>query len=148
MNPIAGCLSFFTRAVPRPTSKNLNTQIGCHFEEVNEMMAELDSRDKESAEILRQAMFAVHKLAEHAKQGSNYSIHPENRINYLDALCDQIVTAVGCAHMSNMNIIGGFIETNRSNLSKFGEDGQPIFNENMKVIKGPNYTQSDLTPFV
>ena len=64
----------------------------------------------------------------------------------LDALCDQIVTAVGVAHMFGMNIEGAMDEVNRSNFSKF-VDGKPVFNEHGKIIKGPNYTPPDLTGF-
>ena len=37
-------------------------------------------------------------------------------------------------------------EVDRSNWSKFDEDGKPIFNENGKVMKGPNYTKPKLKP--
>ena len=32
-----------------------------------------------------------------------------------------------------------FDEIQRSNLSKLGEDGKPIYREDGKVMKGPNY---------
>ena len=32
-----------------------------------------------------------------------------------------------------------FEEIQRSNMSKLGEDGQPIYREDGKVLKGPNY---------
>lgn len=38
-----------------------------------------------------------------------------------------------------MNVPGALAEVNRSNYSKF-EDGEPVFNENMKVMKGKDYT--------
>ncbi len=42
-----------------------------------------------------------------------------------------------------------FAEVHRSNMSKLGEDGQPIRRpEDGKVMKGPNYTPPDLTPFI
>lgn len=42
-----------------------------------------------------------------------------------------------------------FAEVQRSNMSKLGEDGKPIRREgDGKVMKGPNYTPPDLTPFV
>lgn len=38
-----------------------------------------------------------------------------------------------------------FLEVHRSNMSKLGEDGQPIFRESDgKVMKGPNYFKPDL----
>jgi predicted HAD superfamily Cof-like phosphohydrolase len=65
----------------------------------------------------------------------------------LDSLCDQIVTAVGVAHMFGMDISGALSEVNRSNWSKFVE-GKPVFNEHGKIAKGPNYTPPDLARFV
>ena len=36
----------------------------------------------------------------------------------------------------------------RSNMSKLGEDGKPIYREDGKVLKGPNYQPPDLTDLV
>lgn len=35
-------------------------------------------------------------------------------------------------------------EIQRSNLSKLGEDGQPIYREDGKILKGPNYTPPNI----
>ena len=64
------------------------------------------------------------------------------------SLCDQIVTAVGVAHCAGMKIVDGLHEVNRSNWSKFDENGEPILDETRKIIKGPNYTKPDLTLLV
>jgi len=37
-----------------------------------------------------------------------------------------------------------FQEIQRSNMSKLGEDGQPIYREDGKVMKGPNYFKPDI----
>lgn len=72
----------------------------------------------------------------------------KDRVELLDALADQIVTATGVGTFLGMNVPGALAEVNRSNYSKFGEDGNPIFNENMKVMKGPHYTKPNLKPYV
>lgn len=41
-------------------------------------------------------------------------------------------------------ILEGFAEVHRSNMSKLGEDGKPIYREDGKVLKGPNYFKPDL----
>ena len=33
-------------------------------------------------------------------------------------------------------------------MSKLGENGEPIYNESGKVMKGPNYFKPDLSKFV
>lgn len=35
-------------------------------------------------------------------------------------------------------------EVHRSNMSKLGADGRPIYREDGKILKGPNYTPPDL----
>ena len=39
-------------------------------------------------------------------------------------------------------------EVHRSNMSKLDEDGKPIYREDGKVMKGPNYFKPDLSKFV
>lgn len=43
---------------------------------------------------------------------------------------------------------GAFNEVQRSNLSKLGADGKPIYNEAGKIQKGPNYSEPNLLPFL
>lgn len=37
-----------------------------------------------------------------------------------------------------------FMQVHKSNMSKLGDDGKPIKNENGKVMKGPNYQPPDI----
>ena len=74
-------------------------------------------------------------------------INEHEKQELLDALCDQIVTAVGVAHMLGMDIEGALNEVNNSNWSKF-EDGEPVFNEQGKIAKGRDYFAPDLTRFI
>jgi predicted HAD superfamily Cof-like phosphohydrolase len=37
-----------------------------------------------------------------------------------------------------------FEEIQRSNMSKLGADGKPIYREDGKVLKGPNYFKPDI----
>nr|DAX95409.1 MAG TPA: NTP-PPase-like protein [Caudoviricetes sp.] len=43
--------------------------------------------------------------------------------------------------------IPAFEEVHRSNMSKLGENGKPIFREDGKIIKGPNYFRPNLKQF-
>ena len=69
------------------------------------------------------------------------------RVELLDALCDQVVTAVGVAYMMGMDIEGALAEVNRSNWSKF-EGGVPVFNEQGKIAKGVEYTPPELSDYI
>lgn len=148
-NPVDDCLSFFQTLVPDPVEKNIRVQIGCHFEEVAEMIDEITALDEDTADLLARAHQANHDLGMRLKTTpSCIRVEPESRVDFLDAIADQMVTAIGSAHMLRMDILGGFNEVNESNLSKFGEDGQPVFDENGKGAKGPNYRKAVLDPFV
>lgn len=146
-NPIQDCLDFFRKAVPEPDNRNFSTQLGCHLEEVREMLQELAPCNEHAAKFLSDTMASIHTLANYLKAGPD-RVTIQDRAKFLDGLCDQKVTAIGVAYMAGMDIDGGFREVNRSNLSKFDEAGQPIFDENRKVSKGPNYSPAELSPFV
>lgn len=143
---IGSCLTFFQKIIPNPEEKNFSTQLGVHFEEVREMIQELVGTDEATSTILLEADQALHRLSQHLKQ-TLHSVSINRRLEYLDALCDQIVTATGCAHMAGMNIVGAMHEVNSSNESKL-VDGRAIFDENSKFQKGPDYRKADLAPFV
>lgn len=137
---------WFEVAVPNPTSKNISTQMGCHLEEVEEMLQTIYPNGSYDAELLQRAQDAITNLANHMKRNDNaYRIDAST--NLLDSLADQIVTATGVGTFLGMNVPGALAEVNRSNYSKF-EDGEPVFNENKKVMKGKDYTPPDLTSFV
>jgi predicted HAD superfamily Cof-like phosphohydrolase len=129
---------WFKQAVPEPTDKSRAVQIGCHYEEAAEMAAAIGN--EVTAERLQQ-------LGTEYKQSCRVKIHDVDLTALLDSLCDQIVTAIGVAHMFDLNIHGALDEVSRSNFSKF-VDGKPLFNEHGKIMKGPHYTPPDLTPFV
>ena len=140
--------NWFLKAVPNPTHKNITTQIGCHLEEVVEMLEVLKSDNPFQSMVITDAKKALTALADRLKSyGEDTYVKETDRAELLDALCDQIVTATGIGTFLGMNVPGALSEVNRSNYSKF-VDGNPIFNEHQKVMKGPDYTPPDLTPFI
>ena len=56
-----------------------------------------------------------------------------------DALTDILYVTYGAGHAFGINLDKCFEEVQNSNMSKLGLDGKPIYNENGKVMKGPNY---------
>lgn len=144
MSDLSTTALWFKRAVPHPTEKSANVQIGCHFEEVVEMLSELKGTNADSEDAVQSAMTAVKTLADGLKAGV-YSVNVIDRVKLLDALVDQIVTSTGVGHMLHMKVCEGLTEVNGSNFSKFNDDGQPIFLPNGKIAKGPNYRPADLT---
>jgi len=62
-------------------------------------------------------------------------------VEIADALGDMLYILCGTIieHGLQHKIEEVFNEIQRSNMSKLGEDGQPIYIEDGKVMKGPNY---------
>ena len=65
-----------------------------------------------------------------------------------DALTDILYVTYGAGHAFGINLDDCFEEVQKSNMSKLGEDGKPIFNNKGKVMKGPKYFKPDLTKFL
>ena len=65
-----------------------------------------------------------------------------------DALTDILYVTYGAGHAFGINLDKCFGEVQNSNMSKLGSDGKPIYNENGKVMKGPDYFKPDLNKFV
>ena len=66
----------------------------------------------------------------------------------VDALTDILYVTYGAGHAFGVNLDNCFDEVQKSNMSKLGEDGKPIYNDAGKVMKGPKYFQPDLSKFV
>ena len=65
-------------------------------------------------------------------------------IGIADALTDILYVTYGAGHAFGIDLDSCFREVQRSNMSKLGEDGKPIYREDGKVLKGPNYSEPDL----
>ena len=65
-----------------------------------------------------------------------------------DALTDILYVTYGAGHAFGIDLDKCFDEVQKSNMSKLGADGKPIYNESGKVMKGPNYFKPDLNKFL
>ena len=65
-----------------------------------------------------------------------------------DALTDILYVTYGAGHAFGINLDKCFDEVQKSNMSKLGEDGKPIYNEDGKVLKGPRYFKPNLAKFL
>lgn len=128
--------NWFKAAKPEPTDKDRLTQIGCHFEEVSEM----------NEAILGVDTWEINNLANHFKYAEKLPSQCDG-IELLDALCDQIVTAIGVGYMMGFDMQGALNEVIRSNDSKM-VGGKFEFDDNGKIMKPSSFSEPDLTPFV
>lgn len=69
------------------------------------------------------------------------AVQNDDLVEIADALGDMLYILYGTIleHGLQHKIEEVFDEIQRSNMSKLGEDGQPIYREDGKVMKGPNY---------
>lgn len=140
MNELQRTKEWFELAVPTPTDKNRSVQLGVHIEEIAEMFAAMGATELHDA---LQDVGTAFKTSAVDGQAVDFTDLEIDRKEMLDAMCDQIVTAIGVMHMFGMNPTEAMKRINDSNWSKF-VDGKPIFDENGKIKKGPSYTKPDL----
>ena len=88
------------------------------------------------------------KLIEEELNELKEAISKKDLKEVADALTDILYVAYGAGHAFGINLDACFEEVQKSNMSKLGNDGKPIYNENGKVMKGPNYFKPDLNKFL
>lgn len=62
-----------------------------------------------------------------------------SRSKTLKELCDLLYVTYGLAIAFGLPVDYGFNEVHKSNMSKLGLDGKPVYREDGKALKGPNY---------
>ena len=135
------------RARPEPTAANFSVQLGCHFEEICEMLECIEISDKSTGDLVAAYEYIL-GMANDLKSGkANADIVKYQKGNFLDSLADQVVTSVGVAHCAGMDMTEACKLVNASNWSKF-VDGQPVFTDAGKIAKGPDYAPPDLRGLV
>ena len=72
----------------------------------------------------------------------------DDLLEVADALTDILYVTYGAGHAFGIDLDACFQEVQNSNMSKLGENGKPIFNDQGKVMKGPNYFKPDLSKFI
>lgn len=84
-------------------------------------------------------VFDQHGLS--AGWSENYEF---NESKLAKELADLLYVVLGTAAAYGIPIDDVYREVHRSNMSKLGEDGKPIYREDGKVLKGPNYSPADI----
>jgi predicted HAD superfamily Cof-like phosphohydrolase len=65
-------------------------------------------------------------------------------VDIADALSDILYVVYGAGHSFGIDLDKCFDEVHRSNMSKLGEDGKPIYRDDGKVLKGENFSEPNL----
>lgn len=112
------------------------------------MVDEITPCNPQTAVLLHEARVALKALASHLKANDRViTVLPEDRKDFLDSLCDQVVTASGVGQHCGFPVVEALAEVNDSNWSKF-VDGKAIVDANGKIMKGPDYFKANLEQFV
>jgi len=76
------------------------------------------------------------------------AIKNKDLLEVADALTDILYVTYGAGHAFGIDLDKCFNEVQNSNMSKLDEDGNPIYNDSGKVMKGPNYFKPNLLKFI
>ncbi|NDD82707.1 hypothetical protein EB118_06595 [bacterium] len=78
------------------------------------------------------------------------AVEKDDLVGIADALGDQLYIIFGTVlkHGLQDKIEEVFKEIQRSNMSKLGTDGKPIYREDGKILKGPSYTKPDIASII
>ena len=74
----------------------------------------------------------------------NVGIEGMDIVEIADALTDILYVVYGAGHAFGIDLDECYQEVHRSNMSKLGADGKPIYREDGKILKGPNYFHPNL----
>ena len=105
----------------------------------------LDMRMSLIAEEFSELVGAVYGQAARAEIESSYrravaaDDGARDTVETADALADLIYVIYGMALETGIDLASVLAEVQRSNMSKLGSDGRPVYREDGKVLKGPDY---------
>ena len=87
-------------------------------------------------------------LIEEEVQELRDGLGKKSMLEIADALTDILYVVYGAGHSFGIDLDECFNEVHRSNMTKLGADGRPMYREDGKVMKGPHYSEPDLTQFI
>ena len=120
-----------------------------NFLKVKEFMATFGQEVKTKSRFPNKDIVNLRiKLIEEELEELKEAIKEKDLLEVADALTDILYVTYGAGHAFGINLDACFNEVQNSNMSKLGNDGKPIYNDQGKVMKGPNYYKPDLSKFI
>ena len=120
-----------------------------NFEKVGIFMKTFGQELKNKSELSTEKINKLRiSLIEEELEELKLAIKENDIKEVADALTDILYVTYGAGHAFGINLDKCFEEVQNSNMSKLGDDGKPIYNENGKVMKGPSYFKPDLNKFI
>jgi len=102
--------------------------------------------DSPKADLGKDKNLLRYKLMREENEEYLEAANNDDLVEVADALGDMLYILCGTIieHGLQHKIEEVFEEIQRSNMSKLGEDGEPIYREDGKVLKGPNYFKPNI----
>ena len=120
-----------------------------NFDDVKTFMQAFGQEIKIKAEFPKKKIIKLrYDLIEEELNELQNAIKTKNLKEIADALTDILYVTYGAGHAYGIDLDKCFREVQRSNMSKLGKDGKPIYNEKGKVMKGPKYIKPNLKQFI
>ena len=117
-------------------------KVGKFMETFGQEVKSKSSLSSEKINSLRVSL--IEEELEELKQ----AIREKNLLEVADALTDLLYVTYGAGHAFGINLDKCFDEVQKSNMSKLGLDGKPIYSDKGKVLKGPKYFKPNLSHFL
>ena len=120
-----------------------------NFESVKKFMETFGQETREKACFPEDKITSLrYDLIEEELEELREAIKRKDIKEVADALTDILYVTYGAGHAFGIDLDKCFSEVQKSNMSKLGQDGKPIYNDKGKVMKGPNYFKPNLGKFV
>ena len=120
-----------------------------NFNSVKKFMEKFGQEIKSKSEFPEEKIVKLrYSLIKEELDEFNEAIQNRDIKEVADALTDILYVTYGAGHAFGIDLDKCFNEVQNSNMSKLGDDGKPIYNDEGKVMKGPNYFKPDLSKFV
>ena len=120
-----------------------------NFEKVGLFMSTFGQEEKKKSELSSEKINSLRlSLIQEELDELTKAMKENDTLEVADALTDILYVTYGAGHAFGINLDKCFDEVQKSNMSKLGKDGKPIYNEHGKVMKGPDYFKPDLSKFL
>ena len=120
-----------------------------NFEKVGKFMETFGQEVKSKSSLSSEKINSLRvSLIEEELEELKHAISEKNLLEVADALTDLLYVTYGAGHAFGINLDKCFDEVQKSNMSKLGLDGKPIYSDKGKVLKGPKYFKPNLSHFL
>ena len=120
-----------------------------NFEKVGLFMSTFGQEVKKKSELSSDKINSLRlNLIQEELDELNKAINEKDILEVADALTDILYVTYGAGHAFGIDLDKCFNEVQKSNMSKLGKDGKPIYNEHGKVMKGPDYFKPNLKKLI